>query len=261
MNLNRVWAVVLRHLYNFRHSLDRVADAFYWPTMNVFLWGFTSVFIAHVQSSFSFIILTLLSGVLLWQIVWRGQYEITVNILEEIWTQNMVNMFASPLKLSEWILAVFMLGILSITVSVGFASVVAFLVYKANIFNLGFYLIPFVVSLMLTGWGVGLIVAALIVRFGRRIQTLAWTGVAIITPFSGVYYPISILPSWAQQIAVFLPTSYIFEGMRTIIFKGTLPVDILIKSFLLNFVLLVFGMSLFIHMFERSKELGLARLD
>lgn len=261
MSWIRVWAVVVRHFYNFRHNLDRVADAFYWPTMDILIWGFTSVFIVQKEGSLYFITSTLLSGIILWMIVWRGQYEITVNLLEELWNQNMMNLFASPLKLREWIAGVFILGILSILVSVGFASLVAFFIYKANVYSLGFYLIPFYLNLILTGWGAGLIVAALIIRFGRRIQTLAWTGVAIITPFSGVYYPISILPSWAQSIASFLPTSYIFEGMRTVIFKNTLPVDILMKSFLLNLVLLVFGLSLFIYMFEKSKQLGLARLD
>lgn len=260
MNLNRVWAVVLRHLYNFRHNLDRVADAFYWPTMDILLWGFTTVFIIQKEGSLYFITSTLLSGIILWMIVWRGQYEITVNLLEELWNQNMVNLFASPLKLKEWVAGVFILGVLSIMVSVGFASLIAFALYKANIYALGFYLIPFLINLILTGWGAGLIVAALIIRFGRRIQTLAWTGVAIITPFSGVYYPISVLPSWAQKVAIFLPTSYIFEGMRSVILEGVFSYENLLKSFLLNFILLGIGLSLFLYLFEKSKELGLARL-
>jgi ABC-2 type transport system permease protein len=229
--------------------------------MEVLLWGFTSLFIIQRESSLSFIVVTLLSGIILWMVVWRSQYEITVNLLEELWNQNMMNLFASPLKLREWLAGVFILGILSILVSAGFATLVAFLVYKANIFSLGFYLIPFLISLILTGWGTGLIIASLILRFGRRIQTLAWTGVAIITPFSGVYYPISVLPGWAQKVAVFLPTSYIFEGMRSVILEGVFSYEDLLKSFLLNFILLGFGLSLFLRMFEKSKELGLARLD
>lgn len=261
MNFNRVFAVVIRHLYNFRHNLDRVADAFYWPTMDILLWGFTTVFIIQKEGSLYFIASTLLSGIVLWMIVWRGQYEITVNLLEELWSQNMMNLFASPLKLKEWVAGVFILGLLSILFSVGFASLVALVIYKANIYALGFYLIPFLINLILTGWGAGLIIASLILRFGRRIQTLAWTGIAIISPFSGIYYPISTLPPWAQKISFFLPTTYIFEGMRTVIFHSTLPLDSLIKSFLLNFILITFGLFIFTFMFEKSKELGLARLD
>ncbi len=261
MNWNIVLAIVMRHLYNFKHSWDRITDAFYWPAMDILLWGFASVSIAQRSSSLSNIVLMLLSGIILWMVVWRGQYEITVNLLEDMWNQNMVNLFASPLRLREWITGVFILGLIKVVFTVTFAILLAFLVYKINLFSLGFYLIPFMASLLLTGWAAGLIVASLIIYYGTRIQTLAWSGVAIVTPFSGVFYPLSVLPHWAQAIAQFLPTSYIFEGMRIVITKGNLPIEMLLKSFGLNFILLVFGTWLFIFMFEKSKEKSLARLE
>ena len=123
------------------------------------------------------------------------------------------------------------------------------------------YLIPFMISLMITGWAIGLIVAGLIINYGMRIQTIAWTGIFILAPFSGIYYPISTLPIWAQKVAVFLPTSYIFEGMRAIISKGVVAWNTLLVSFLLNAILLAFGIFFFIFMFSKSKEKGLARLE
>lgn len=261
MNWHIVWAIVVRHLYNFKHSWDRLSDAFYWPAMDILIWGFASVSIAQRSSSLSNIVMTLLSGIILWMVVWRGQYEITVNLLEDMWNQNMVNLFASPLRLREWITGVFILGLIKMTLTVTFAVLLALLVYKINLFSLGFYLVPFMISLLLTGWAAGLIIASLIIYYGTRIQTLAWSGVAIITPFSGVFYPLSVLPAWAQTVSQFLPTSYIFEGMRSVVFKGYVPVDMLLKSFGLNFILLVFGIWLFIFMFEKSKEKSLARLE
>lgn len=261
MNLNLVWAIVVRHLYHFKHSLDRFADLFYWPVMDVLLWGFTSIYIAQSQSSLSFIPLMLLSGIILWMIVWRSQHEITVNLLEEVWSQNMTNLFASPLRLREWIVGVFILGILGIFVSVSFAALVAFFIHKVNFFSFGLYLIPFMVNLTLTGWGFGLMMASLIIRFGRRLQNLAWSGIILITPFSGVYYPISVLPDWAQKVSAFLPTSYVFEGMRAVIFEGKLPWEMLIKSFLLNGLFLIIGLSLFVFMFEKTKNTGLSKTE
>ena len=110
MNLYRIWGVTLRSLYNFRHSYDRIADAFYWPAMNILLWGFTTVYVANAEGSLSFIVISVLSGIILWMLVWRSQYEITVNLLEEMWNDNMMNLFASPLRVREWILGVFILG-------------------------------------------------------------------------------------------------------------------------------------------------------
>lgn len=261
MNWGIVGAIIVRHLYNFKHSLDRLSDAFYWPAVDIFLWGFTSVYITKQAGNVPGIVTILLSGLILWMVVWRGQYEITVNLLEEMWNQNLANLFASPLRVREWVVGVFILGILKMVMSISFAILLAYFAYKANIFSLGFYLIPFMINLLLTGWAVGLIVAGLIVLFGMRIQTLAWTGIFLIAPFSGVYYPISTLPHWAQNISMFLPTSYIFEGMRSVILDGKMLPSMLLKSFLLNAVFLALGIFLFIRMFEKSKEKGLARLE
>lgn len=261
MNWNLVWAIVVRHLYNFKHSLDRLSDTFYWPTMDLLLWGFTSVYIAQKTTAVPGIVVAILSGIILWMIVWRSQFEITVNLLEEMWSQNMVNLFASPLRVREWITAVFILGVIKMVLSVGFAVFLAIIIYKANIFSLGFYLIPFMINLMLTGWAVGLIVAAFIVYYGMRIQTIAWSGAALLSPFSGVFYPVSVLPSWAQKISTILPTTYIFEGMRTVIFTGSLSIHLLLLSFLLNIFFLAIGVLLFVYMFEKSKNSGLSRLE
>lgn len=261
MRWNLVWAIVIRHMYNFKHTLDRSTDVFFWPAMDIILWGFTTLYISQEVTGLPYIITTVLSGLILWMTVWRGQYEITVNLLEEMWNQNMINIFASPIKLKEWIAGVFLLGIIKMFFTLTFATLVAVIVYKAQIFSLGFYLIPFLGNLLLTGWGFGILVAAVIIRYGTKIQTLAWSGVSLISPFSGVFYPISVLPDWAQKISAFLPTSYIFEGMRIIILKGTLPLDYLLKAFLLNIFILSFGLIFFNYMFKKSKEDGLSRLE
>lgn len=261
MNWHAVNAIVFRHLYNFKHSWDRLSDAFYWPAMDIFLWGLTSVYITKQGDSIPGIISILLSGLILWQVVWRSQYEITVNLLEEMWNQNLANLFASPLRVREWLAGVFILGFLKMIMSLSFAVILAYVAYKANIFQLGFYLIPFMANLLITGWAIGLIVAGLIVLYGMRIQTLAWTGIYMLAPFSAVYYPIDTLPNWAQKVASFIPTSYIFEGMRKVITEGYLPQEMLLKSFLLNSALLLLGLIFFNFMFTKSKEKGLARLE
>lgn len=261
MNFNLVWAIIIRHLYNLRHSLDRMTDTLYWPAMDVVLWGFTSIYFTKNLTNGPNFVLALLGGLLLWMVVWQGQYQITVNLLEEMWNQNVVNLFSTPLRIREWILAVFILGLIKLLMSVGFAVLLAFLLYKANIFSFGFYLIPFIISLLLTGWAIGLIVSGLIISYGMRIQAFAWSGVYLLAPFSGIYYSVSTLPEWAQKISYILPTSYIFEGMRTVVFQGYLPIDMLIKSFVLNIILFSLGLWFFNFMFDKSKNKGLARLE
>jgi ABC-2 type transport system permease protein len=230
---------------------------FYWPTVDLLLWGLTSRFVQSQSPDAPNIILVIISGILFWIIVWRGQYEITVNFLEELWNKNLVNLFISPLKIQEWILSVFIIGIIKMFLSLSFASFLAYFLYNTNILNYGFYLLPFGFLLILTGWAVGLFIVGIILRYGTRMQTLAWTAIMMISPFSAVYYPLSILPKWAQIVGKMVPSSYIFENGRSLIFKQTVNHQDLLISLLLNIVYLSLGLSFFWRSFIKAKQKGL----
>ena len=44
MDLSKIYALGLRHLYLIMNSFPRVLDLIYWPTVQIFLWGFISKF-------------------------------------------------------------------------------------------------------------------------------------------------------------------------------------------------------------------------
>lgn len=259
MKLHRIYAIILRFMYLFRHSYDRLADTFYWPTLDLLLWGITSSYLKSYIQGTPQIVSIILSGILLWIILWRGQYEITVGVLEDLWNRNLVNIFVAPLKFSEWIIALIALGIIKALMAFAFGLLVAFLLYKINVFAFGFYLIPFSLLLILTGWCVGFFVAGIILRYGSKIQTLAWTAPWIISPFSAIYYPVSALPDWAQKISLFVPTSYVFEGAREVIGKGTLDLNKLYISFFLNVIYLILSLIFLKKSFNKVLKNGLVK--
>ena len=252
--------MILRYMYYFKHSFDRISDTFYWPTLDLIMWGLTSVYAKSFMPESAQIILVVLSGIIFWIIIWRGQYEITVNLLEELWNRNLVNIFSTPLKFSEWVVSFILVGVAKAFLSFTFAVFMAYLLYKIKVFTLGFYMIPFIISLLISGWWVGFFVAGIILRFGSKLQTLAWTFVWVLGPFSAIYYPVSILPNWAKLIASILPTSYIFEGMREVINKGNLDPFKLIISFALNVVYLVCSIIFLRKSFDKVLEKGLVKV-
>ena len=260
MKLHRIYAIILRFMYLFRHSWDRLSDAFYWPTLDLLLWGITSVYFKTYAPETSQIILIIVGAILLWIIVWRGQYEITVGILEDLWNKNLVNIFVAPLKFSEWIISLVALGVIKAIISFSFGLFVALILYKTDVFAYGLYLIPFAFLLIMTGWWMGFFIAGIILRFGTRIQTLAWTAPWVISPFSAIYYPLSALPVWAQKIALFIPTSYVFEGSREVINTGTLDVNKLYICFLLNCIYLVLSLIFLRKSFNKVLQMGLVKV-
>ena len=201
-----------------------------------------------------------MSGILFWIIVWRGQYEITVNLLEDLWNENLINMFVSPLKFGEWITAFLLIGLIKAFMSFSFALLMAFILYKVNILFFGWNFIPIIALLIMTGWAVGFFVAGLILRFGTKVQTFAWTVVALISPFSALYYPVSILPAWAQAVAKLIPASYIFEGIREIISKGKISPDKLYIGLSLNCVYLVLSLWFLRNSFNKVLNKGLVKV-
>jgi len=260
ISLQRIWAVYLRYFYLF-FKLDHLCEMFYWPFIDIFLWGMTTVWIERYETEFPLLGLAVLSGLVLWQIMWRGNYEVTVNLLQEFWHRNLMNLFATPLKLSEWVLSVMIVGVSKIFVNVAFSALLVYALYLLNVFKIGWMFIPYAFSLALFGWSIGFICAGVIIYFGQRLQSLAWMGAAIFAPFSAVFYPISAMPDWAQWISYSLPTTYVFEGMRSYLTSGRISVYDLSMSFLLNFLFLFLSLLFFGFMFEKSRQKGLARLE
>lgn len=258
---HRVWAIVMRHFYNFRRSYDRLTDSFYWPVMDLIVWGLSSRWLEGNQQAVSDVALMILTGLVFWQIVWRSNYEISVNLLEEVWNQNLANLFSTPLTVAEWISAVMLIGFLKnfITLLVGAGGM--WLLYSLNIFTVGWWLLPFFFLLLVSGWFMGFIAGGLIIRHGQKIQTLAWTMGFLFAPFSAVYYPLSVLPTWARSISALLPTTYIFEGMRAVLKTGQMSWNLLFLSVLLNAIYLSLSIAFFVKMFNKRKEQGLVQMD
>lgn len=260
MKIHRIYGITLRFMFYFRRSLDRLSDAFYWPTIDLLIWGITSSYLKSYGQGFSQIVLLIISGILFWIIVWRAQYEITVNLLEDLWSKNLPNIFVSPVKFSEWVSSFIIIGIIKSILSFSFASFLAFLLYKINIFVYGFYLLPFFLLLILTGWWIGFLVVGVILRYGTKLQTLAWTAVMIISPFSAIYYPVSVLPEWAQKVAMIVPTSYVFEGAREVMNKGYLDLNKVYISLILNLIYLPLAIFFLKKSFTKALEKGLVSL-
>ncbi len=259
MKIHRIYGLILRYIYHFRKSWDRLSDAFYWPAIDLFVWGITSTYISKFAPNFPQFILIIMSGLLLWLILWRAQYEISINLLEEYWNRNLINIFVSPVKFSEWVVTVMLLGFIKASLSLPFAALLAYFLYKFNIFMYGIYFLFFIFLLFLTGWAVGFLVSGIILRFGTRIQTLAWTTIGLLSPITAVYYPVSILPSWIQKISYLLPPTYVFEAGRSLIFKGTLDSRGLLISLILNIIYLSLTFWFLKRSFDRLLDQGLVK--
>jgi ABC-2 type transport system permease protein len=259
MNLERIFAVVLRHTRLAFRDISRMSWMFYWPFFDVITWGFTGIYLQQSQPGTP-VAQALLTCMVMWQMVGRAGFEISLSMLDELWSLNMLNMFASPLTLGEWISATFILGILSNIILISYCALLIWLFYSINIFALGLSLVPFIIPLFIAGLWTGFMAASMIVHFGARAQSLVFIMSWFIAPFCGVFYPIEIMPFWAQKLAACIPMTYLFTALRTLIISNQWRYDLLAIGTIMSIVYACIGMGFFYYMFQRSKQKGLARL-
>lgn len=260
MNFNRIKGVFFRYYYNLKKGPHQLSDLFYWPLVDILLWGLTSIWIQN-QNNVANLPLVLMTALIFWQVAWRGSIDISVNLLQEFWHRNLVNLFSTPLKIWEWVCGVLLLSLCKLFVTVAFGSLMVYLLYSLNVFTLGWSFLPFAALLLIFGWTLGFCAAGLIIYWGHQVEMLAWMIAFIFAPFSAVFYPVETLPGWAQKFAWSLPTTYIFEGMRQILQSGPFPYSYVWISLILNIVYLSLSIFFFKWMFEKSRVKGLARLE
>ena len=144
-----------------------------------------------------------------------------VGFLEELWSRNLVNRFASPLTVSEYVTGLIVINLM--TAMVGMAAEVTGLIF----------------------------------RYTTRFQVLAWGFAGLLMPFSCVFYPLKSLPHFLHPIAYMLPTTHSFEGMRQAITGGGISSEHFQWGLALNVVYFISAVLFFRWMFDSARSRGL----
>lgn len=257
-SLERIHGMFLRYLYLHRRSVSRALELIFWPVMDLIVWGLVALYIKNVaQGEITEIIFFLVSALIFWDLLYRSQQSVSISFVEDIWTNNILNIFISPLRMREWLIATFLYGLLKVTVITAILGLLAYLFYHFNIIDeLGLLLFPLAFNLLFFGWSLGVFTAGLLLRFGNAVQALIWGIPFLIQPLSAIYYPLSTLPEWAQVIAKAIPTSYVFESMRYVLKEGVMPWNDFFISVFLNFIYFILFSLAFYFMYLKSRESG-----
>ncbi len=252
----------MRHLYLYPRSIPRLMDVFFWPILELLMWGFLSLYLERLNLGNLNIVSLFLGAMIFWEFLSRSQNAVSVAFLEDVWERNILNVFVAPVQVSEFLASTLLLGLVRIGMTGVLLSILSFLFYHFNIFQFGIYTVPFLINLLIFGWVLGLFTTGIILRFGTSAQVLAFGLIFLIQPFSAVFYPVSALPHAIQWFSYILPSTYVFEGMRKVISVGTLPLHEIILSFGINIIYIAVVIFFFYRMFAKVKIQGkLLKLD
>lgn len=257
MSPGRILGLLSRHMYLYKRSFARLLEIFYWPFLDLVVWGFITIYLEKVGMQVHGAVTFFLGALILWDVLFRAQQGIAVSFLEEMWARNLMNLFASPLTVGEYLLATMIMSVLKVVAVGSLMMLFAWVFYSYDILRMGLSLLPFILNLVLSGWIIGVLTTSIIMRFGQQAEVLAWGMVFLFQPISCVFYPIEVLPPVLQAIAWVVPPAHIFEGMRAVLTTGTMPVVHLLWATVLNFGFLVIIVAWFYHTFNVCKERGM----
>ena len=250
VSLGRVGAMVLRYTYLLRSSWPRLLEMIYWPAVQMLTWGFLQTYLVQAQGgtpkSAAIAAGALIGGVLLWDILLRGQQGFSFSFLEEMWSRNLPNLLISPLRPAEFVLALMVMSLIRLAIGIVPVTLMAIAFFGFNLWALGIAFAAFFVVLIFFAWSVGLLVSGILLRYGLGAENLVWSLMFIIQPLGCVYYPVAALPGWLQPICWVLPPTYVFEGLRGVLLNHVLRADLMLAGLALDLLLFagaIFGFS------------------
>ncbi|PWR22118.1 ABC transporter permease [Zavarzinia compransoris] len=252
----RVAALILRHWYLLRSSWPRLLEMIYWPTVQMLTWGFITLSLRPGADVAGLGLGALLGAAMLWDVLLRAQLGTSLSFLEEMYSRNLGHLLASPLRPGEMLVALALVGLIRTLIGMVPTSLLAIWFFGYSVYDLGLALAAFFALLVVMGWSVSLFVAGLIMRVGLGAEGLAWGLVFALAPLSAVFYPVSVLPGGLQPVALALPSTHVFEGMRILIAEGRLDFGHLAWAAGLDALFLGLGIAAFLGFHRSARRRG-----
>lgn len=167
------------------------------------------------------VLVYLLTGSLLWNYMSVVFWETANLVTWERWEGTLEYTFMAPVPRATHLAGMALFGVIY-----GFAyfvvlSAAASLIFhinlaQANLFTALVVLLASVLPLV----GLGMMAASLPLLSPEKGMQMTTIIEALLLMVSGVYYPVSVLPSWLQVISKAVPTTYTLQGMRKCLLQG-----------------------------------------
>lgn len=207
----KIWAFAARcWLLNLR-NVFAVFEMLFWPGVAIFSVGLLTRFLSLEPETVSFILI----GAMSMNTVQIAQLDISYSLLCDVWSKSLKHPFIAPIHMSHLLLGAglvgFVRGLLVFSV-MGLLSMGLFGMDLSRPGLLG--LVLFLAGLFLNAVIIGMLVLTLVLRFGHRAEVAAWAFSYLILLLCGLYYPVSILPLGAREVAQLIPLTYFLDYFR-----------------------------------------------
>jgi len=256
MKFSRIYAIFLRQMFLIKSNPIRLLSVFLWLIIEIFQWGLITKYLGTLGGAVFSFTTVVLGAIILWLFMGRIQTNIMVSFLEDIWTSNFINFFASPLTVKEYLLGLVLTSVAMSTAGLVIMVLIAGLLFGYNFFIIGLYILPFLLILFIFGVAMGIFITAIVFKLGPTAEWLGWPIPAVMSIFVGVFYPISMLPQYLQTVSWILPPTYVFDSVRMIL-SGNFNVGInLLYGLILSIIFLIITYFFFLKVYKKNLKTG-----
>ena len=187
----------------------------------------------------------------------RGQLGFSVSFLEEMWSRNMANLMISPLRPGEFLAALMVMSVIRLSISLVPVTMLAILFFGFNL------------------WGLGLGARRVLRqsaphRLGGRHhrqrphpqERPRRRGPRLDADVPGAAAVRGLLPGGdvcrisCRPCRWSLPPTYVFEGMRAIMFDHTFRADLMIEALAINVVYITVACIVFMRLVDSARRIG-----
>jgi len=214
--IRRVKAELYKNLLIMKRNHFRLFDITIWP---IILFFAITLFLKYVSPSMQVMTMAI-TGLIGWRAVYHLQIESNIMYMEDYWSKNSSQLLVSPIRLREMLLSGVIAGSAKFLVVAAIYLTMAFFLFSFKIPDIFAFALA-ITYLCLCGFILGIITFALVLLYKDKAITFSFMIPDLFVLMSGVYYPISIFPSFMVSFVHILPTFYGFEILKSMVGLGT----------------------------------------
>jgi len=116
----------------------------------------------------------MLGAAILWTMFYSFQRDMAVAFIDDLWCRNLINLFSTPLMLSEYMAGIIVVCILKVIVGLVAASAIAWAAYSFDILPWLPTFIPYIANLLFFSLAIGIAITGMIFRYSTKSRR--WRG-------------------------------------------------------------------------------------
>jgi ABC-2 type transport system permease protein len=210
----KLFGLYLHYLYAMKRNPARLIEILVWPSAEVLLFALLAAS-ATSDGGPANLAVSILTGVIYWNSTARVVQESVAQFIDDFTSRNIQNLLIAPITIGDIVVSLVLASLTKMAISLIALGGILAVIYPSFFTSLGWHSFLWVLQLELFGIALSLLGVSAVLVFGDRASFAGWVLSTAVQIVSLVFYPRVALPEPLRAISYIIPSSYIFESIRS----------------------------------------------